>query len=129
MSKPTDDIIRVRAVVSGAVQGVVRTVFEITDRCWRGIGRIPQSGLAINEYWWEFDAAARFDLPEAADVPAGECIAGEILQGYKKPNDCPAWGIRCAPEKPLGAPMVSTEGVCAAYYRYRRQAETSPKAG
>jgi hydrogenase expression/formation protein HypD len=117
----------VRREGNAHAQGAVRTVFDICDRSWRGIGKIPLSGLAINESWREFDAAARFRLTETTDSPTGECIAGEILQGHKKPNDCPAWGIRCTPERPLGAPMVSTEGACAAYYRYRRQPEPSPR--
>lgn len=129
-NKPTVDNQYARAVRregNAHAQGAVRTVFDICDRSWRGIGKIPLSGLAMKESWREFDAATRFDLTAATDSPAGECIAGEILQGHKKPNDCPAWGTRCTPERPLGAPMVSTEGACAAYYRYRRQPEASPR--
>ncbi len=99
---------------------VIGEVFEPVARKWRGIGEIPASGLALRAAYEKFDASRRFGVEGiSADEPA-ECIAGEVLQGHKKPHDCPAFGIRCTPERPLGAPMVSTEGACAAYYRYRR---------
>jgi hydrogenase expression/formation protein HypD len=104
-------------------QAMMTTVFETGDRIWRGIGMIPASGLKINRAWSEFDAAERFTLAPAIQMKANECIAGEILQGHKKPPQCPAFGVRCTPERPLGAPMVSTEGACAAYFRYRRQTD------
>lgn len=98
---------------------IVEQVFEISDRDWRGIGVIPESGLSVRKTCAGYDANLRFTLRRAADTGAGECISGEIMRGVKKPHDCPAFGTRCQPEHPLGAPMVSSEGACAAYFRYR----------
>ncbi|MEN6556893.1 MAG: hydrogenase formation protein HypD [Thermoguttaceae bacterium] len=96
-------------------------VFQVVSRKWRGIGEIPASGLGLRPEFERFDAERRFQVETiTADEPA-ECIAGEILQGHRRPNDCPAFGVRCTPSHPLGAPMVSSEGACAAYFRYRRQ--------
>ena len=101
-------------------QRIMAEVFEVADQKWRGIGPIPQSGLRLREEYAAFDADQVFDLGElSVDEPA-ECISAQVLQGLKKPTDCPAFGMRCTPENPLGAPMVSTEGACAAYYHYRR---------
>jgi hydrogenase expression/formation protein HypD len=101
-------------------QKIVAEVFEIADQKWRGIGMIPRSGLRLREEYAAYDAGRIFDLGElTVDEPA-ECISAQILQGLKKPTDCPAFGMRCTPENPLGAPMVSSEGACAAYYHYRR---------
>ncbi|HWA82154.1 MAG TPA: hydrogenase formation protein HypD, partial [Fimbriimonadaceae bacterium] len=97
---------------------LMNEVFEVTDREWRGLGAIPQSGLSLREAYAGYDASKRFGLPPAAKENA-ECRAGEVLQGRLEPCDCPAFGTRCTPESPLGAPMVSSEGACAAYYRYR----------
>jgi hydrogenase expression/formation protein HypD len=106
-------------------QQIMTEVFEVTDQKWRGIGPIPQSGLRLREEYGAFDADRVFDLGEiAVDEPA-ECISAQVLQGLKKPPDCPAFGMRCTPENPLGAPMVSAEGACAAYYHYRRHAVAS----
>jgi hydrogenase expression/formation protein HypD len=103
-------------------QQIVAEVFEVADQKWRGIGPIPRSGLRLREEYAMQDADRVFDLAcLAVDEPA-ECISAEVLQGLKKPLDCPAFGTRCTPENPLGAPMVSTEGACAAYYHYRRHA-------
>ena len=102
-----------------AAQQIVERVFEVCDRDWRGIGVIPQSGLAVRDAYAAYDANQRFQLSPAGSDRAGECISGEIMRGVKKPHDCPAFGIRCTPERPLGAPMVSSEGACAAYHRYR----------
>jgi hydrogenase expression/formation protein HypD len=99
-------------------QQIIRQVFEVTDRAWRGIGVIPRSGLRLREEYAEFDAEQRFDVADMAVEESPECIAGLILQGRKKPLECTAFGTRCTPEHPLGAPMVSSEGACAAYYRY-----------
>ena len=104
-------------------QRLIQQVFEVTDRAWRGIGVIPQSGLRLRaenlaEEYADFDAERRFDVAEMAVEESLECIAGLILQGRKKPPECPAFGTRCTPDHPLGAPMVSSEGACAAYYRY-----------
>jgi hydrogenase expression/formation protein HypD len=98
---------------------VVERVFEVTDREWRGIGVIAQSGLAVRPAYAAFDANRRFALAKTVGTVASECISGAIMRGVKKPHDCPAFGTRCTPEQPLGAPMVSSEGACAAYYRYR----------
>jgi hydrogenase expression/formation protein HypD len=113
----------VRAVTRGGnapAQDLLSQVFEVCDRPWRGIGEIPASGLALKGELARYDAERRFpsDAPRAQE-PA-ECISGEILKGRKKPHECPAFGARCVPEHPLGAPMVSTEGACAAYYQYGR---------
>ncbi|HID64347.1 MAG TPA: hydrogenase formation protein HypD, partial [Anaerolineae bacterium] len=99
-------------------QRLIQQVFEVTDRAWRGIGVIPRSGLRLREEYAAFDAERRFDVAEMAVEESPECIAGPILQGRKKPPECPAFGTRCTPEHPLGAPMVSSEGACAAYYQY-----------
>jgi hydrogenase expression/formation protein HypD len=105
-----------------SAQKIVAEVFEIADQKWRGIGPIPQSGLQLREEYAQYDANRVFDLGEmTVDEPA-ECISALVLQGLKKPTDCPVFGMRCTPENPLGAPMVSTEGACAAYYHYRRHA-------
>jgi hydrogenase expression/formation protein HypD len=95
-------------------------VFEVCDRPWRGIGEIPKSGLALKGELARFDAERRFPSTAARAKEPAECISGEILRGIKKPHECPAFGGRCTPEHPLGAPMVSSEGACAAYQRYGR---------
>jgi hydrogenase expression/formation protein HypD len=100
-------------------QEAMRRVFRVTDRRWRGIGKIPRSGLALAEEFAFFDAETRFDVAGVEAEESAECISGLILQGIKKPHECPAFGARCTPETPLGATMVSGEGACAAYYRYR----------
>ena len=110
-------------------QQILQTVFEPTMRQWRGIGAIPKSGLGLRPDYAQFDALQRFDLRSHLPVPSStpsECISGAILQGTKKPPECPAFGTRCTPEHPLGAPMVSSEGACAAYYRYRDPASLTP---
>jgi hydrogenase expression/formation protein HypD len=101
-------------------QDLIKKVFTVVPRKWRGIGEIPQSGLGLRETYAAFDAARKFRLADRRVEEPAECIAGLILQGLKKPHDCPAFGTRCTPEHPLGATMVSSEGACAAYYRYRR---------
>ncbi|MDD4052307.1 MAG: hydrogenase formation protein HypD [candidate division Zixibacteria bacterium] len=92
------------------------------DRKWRGLDMIPASGLGLRPEYIEFDAERRFGLTEYETAESPICISGLILQGRKKPHDCPAFGTDCTPEHPLGATMVSSEGACAAYYRYRRTA-------
>jgi len=111
----------VRAEGNPAALAQVRKVFTTVSRKWRGIGEIPDSGWALAEPYARFDADRRFDVQNIVTDEPAECLAGEVLQGHSKPFDCPAFGIRCTPEKPLGAPMVSAEGACAAYYRYRRR--------
>lgn len=106
-------------------QQILKDVFEVTDQKWRGIGVIPNSGLRLRAEYAAHDAEKAFDLELiTADEPA-ECISAQVLQGLKKPTDCTAFAIRCTPDNPLGAPMVSTEGACAAYYHYRRHAAAS----
>ncbi len=99
---------------------MISEVFKIVDRHWRGIGTIPNSGFDLREEFAQHDAQNVFDLQTPSTQAETECISGLILQGVKKPHECPAFGTRCTPETPLGAPMVSNEGACAAYYRYRR---------
>jgi hydrogenase expression/formation protein HypD len=102
-------------------QAVITQVFELTDRAWRGIGVIPLSGYRLRPAFAAFDAELRF--PEIKGIETKEsplCISGLVLQGRKKPSECPAFGKQCTPQTPLGATMVSSEGACAAYYRYKR---------
>jgi len=106
-------------------QQILKEVFEIADQKWRGIGMIPGSGLRLRPEYAAYDAEHLFDLQLiTADEPA-ECISAQVLQGLKKPTDCAAFAVRCTPENPLGAPMVSSEGACAAYYHYRRHTVAS----
>jgi hydrogenase expression/formation protein HypD len=105
-------------------QEAVARVFEVSDRKWRGIGPIPESGLRLKEKFAAFDAERLFDLADVCAEEPSECISAEVLLGLKKPTDCSAFGTRCTPEKPLGAPMVSSEGACAAYHQYRRHLVT-----
>jgi hydrogenase expression/formation protein HypD len=101
-------------------QELIRDVFQVVHRNWRGIGEIPQSGLGLRGEYAQFDAEHRFGVASHVAEETSECISGLILQGIKKPHECPAFGARCTPDRPLGATMVSSEGTCAAYYRYRR---------
>jgi hydrogenase expression/formation protein HypD len=101
-------------------QNLIREVFRVVPRKWRGMGEIPQSGLGLRENYAEYDAELRFGISDQTAEEPSECISGLVLQGVKKPHECPAFGSRCTPELPLGATMVSSEGACAAYYRYRR---------
>jgi hydrogenase expression/formation protein HypD len=112
----------VRPEGNPAAQALIREVFRTVDRRWRGIGEIPGSGLGLAERYAAFDAERRFGPAARRDDATSECRAGLILQGALRPSDCPAFGERCTPERPLGAPMVSSEGACAAYHRYRRGA-------
>jgi len=100
---------------------VIRQVFRECDRKWRGIGTIPSSGWCLQPEYLEFDAERRFSVQKVQSEESPLCIAGSILQGLKKPIDCPAFATSCSPEHPLGATMVSSEGACAAYYRYARR--------
>ena len=101
-------------------QKTIEKVFQECDRKWRGIGTIPMSGWELRPEFDEFNAEKRFDVGDIKTEESPLCIAGEILQGLKKPHDCPAFGRECIPENPLGATMVSTEGACAAYFKYGR---------
>jgi hydrogenase expression/formation protein HypD len=110
----------VRRAGNQPAQQLMRDVFHVVHRTWRGVGEIPRSGLRLRETYTAFDAEQRFDVATHTLDEASECISGLVLQGLKKPDECPAFGNRCTPEQPLGATMVSSEGACAAYYRYRR---------
>jgi hydrogenase expression/formation protein HypD len=101
-------------------QKILKEVFINVDRSWRGIGEIAESGLGLRDKYRAFDAHSKFNLTINNTSQNLECISGLILQGIKKPNECSAFGNNCTPEHPLGAPMVSSEGACAAYYRYRQ---------
>jgi hydrogenase expression/formation protein HypD len=101
-------------------QQLLQEMFHVVDRPWRGIGVIPQSGLSLRPELASFDAELRFNVQHVAAEESSDCIAGLVLQGLKKPHECPAFGVACKPETPLGAPMVSSEGACAAYYTFGR---------
>ncbi|MGB9664784.1 MAG: hydrogenase formation protein HypD, partial [Ignavibacteria bacterium] len=103
-----------------AAKEIIRKVFEVTDRKWRGIGLIPMSGLKLRDEFAEYDAEKIFDIVDIQVDEPDVCIAGEVLQGLKLPTDCSAFGKECTPENPLGAPMVSSEGACAAYFHYKK---------
>jgi len=105
-------------------QNIMREVFQVSDRRWRGIGQIADSGYRLRDEYADFDAERIFGVEDWHAEEPKECISALVLQGLKKPVDCPAFGKRCTPMTPLGAPMVSTEGACAAYYQYRRHATT-----
>jgi hydrogenase expression/formation protein HypD len=98
-------------------------VFEVVDRQWRGLGEIPASGFQLRGRFQKHDANRRFPFSGEVAHESPECISGLILQGIKKPHQCPAFAVKCTPENPLGAPMVSSEGACAAYYHYGRRQE------
>ena len=103
-------------------QELIQKVFKVVPRKWRGVGEIPQSGLGLREPYAAFDAEKKFGVADHRVEESSECLSGLVLQGQIKPHECPAFGTRCTPEHPLGATMVSSEGACAAYYRYRRHA-------
>ena len=103
-------------------QELIKQVFRVIPRKWRGVGEIPQSGFGLAAEFAEYDAELRFGVAGLTVEEDRQCIAGEVLRGVKKPQECPAFGTRCTPEHPLGATMVSNEGACAAYYQYRRHA-------
>ena len=111
-----------------AAQDTVNRVFELRDRQWRGIGMIPGSGLGVRKEFAAWDAEMKFDLGGIRAIEPADCHAGEVLRGLMKPFDCPSFGSRCTPEHPMGAPMVSSEGACAAYYNYGRYRQGSPLA-
>lgn len=109
-------------------QEILREVFRVVKRRWRGIGEIAESGLGLADAYRDFDAETRFGPVASREEQASECISGLVLCGEKKPTECPAFGTRCTPEHPLGVTMVSTEGACAAYYRYRGAAVAAERA-
>jgi len=102
-------------------QQILREVFCVIPRKWRGIGEIPRSGLGLRDAYAAFDAEQKFGMADLRVDESTECLSGLVLQGKIKPHECLAFGSRCTPEHPLGATMVSSEGACAAYYRYRRE--------
>jgi hydrogenase expression/formation protein HypD len=102
-----------------AAQQLIREVFRIVPRRWRSIGDIAESGFGLADAYREFDAETRFGAVRSGEEATSECLSGLVLRGEKKPSECPAFGTRCTPERPLGVTMVSSEGACAAYYRYR----------
>jgi hydrogenase expression/formation protein HypD len=102
-------------------QKIMNEVFETSDTKWRGIGNIKQSGLKLKDKYKKFDAELIFGVIDYTVEESTECISGIILQGIKKPMDCPAFGTICTPEHPLGATMVSSEGACSAYYLYKEK--------
>jgi hydrogenase expression/formation protein HypD len=102
-------------------QKTIAEVFEIVPRQWRGLGEIPASGFQLRGRFQKYDANRRFPFSGEPARESPECISGMILQGLKKPHECAAFGVKCTPENPLGAPMVSSEGACAAYYHYGRR--------
>jgi len=106
-------------------QKLLREVFRVVPRKWRGVGEIPASGLGLSEAYAEYDAEHKFGVANLRVEEPAECLSGQVLQGLIKPHQCPAFGSRCTPEHPLGATMVSSEGACAAYYRYRRHEATA----
>ncbi|MGA2262672.1 MAG: hydrogenase formation protein HypD [Acidobacteriota bacterium] len=103
-----------------AAMDLIRDVFEVVPRKWRGVGEIPASGLGLRPKYAALDAEKRFGVADRVVEESTICISGSVLRGVKKPHECPAFGTACTPEHPLGATMVSNEGACAAYYRYRR---------
>ena len=105
---------------NASAQRVIDRVFTVSHRKWRGVGTIPHSGYELSEEFRELDATRRFSVEAIDTAEPAICIAGQILQGIKKPHDCPAFGTLCTPQHPLGATMVSAEGACAAYYAYGR---------
>ncbi|MFJ1957542.1 nickel-dependent hydrogenase large subunit [Streptomyces microflavus] len=113
-----------------AAEAMLADVFEVTDRAWRGIGMIPQSGWRLSPKYREYDAEHRFSVTGIETEESTVCRSGEVLQGLIKPHECAAFGKECTPRNPLGATMVSSEGACAAYYLYRRLdvPEKTPKA-
>ena len=112
----------VRPQGNETAQALLRQVFEVVPQTWRGIGEIPASGLGLRAEFAAYDVRNKGLLPALAPAPSApnDCISGQILQGIRKPQSCPAFGTSCTPDHPLGAPMVSSEGACAAYYRYRQ---------
>lgn len=99
-------------------RATIADVYEVCDRPWRGLGVIPRSGLRLKAAYQPFDASIRFAVGDLSPVEPAECRSGEVLRGLLRPSDCPAFGTRCTPDRPLGAPMVSAEGACSAYHRY-----------
>ncbi|MFN4259120.1 MAG: hydrogenase formation protein HypD [Gemmataceae bacterium] len=109
-----------------SARAIIAEVYEICDRPWRGLGVLPRSGLRLRPDYRDFDAEVRFDVATMTTSEPAECRSGEVLQGQIRPDECAAFGNRCTPDHPLGAPMVSAEGACAAYWKYGRRPEQRP---
>ncbi len=118
----------VRRDGNGPAQAIMRAVFRVIPRRWRGIGELADSGLGLAEAYGDFDAERRFGTVAGSEDVPGECIGALVLRGERKPPDCPAFATRCTPDRPLGVTMVSSEGACAAYHRYRGVRAPSPGA-
>jgi hydrogenase expression/formation protein HypD len=116
----------VRRAGNHPAQHLIREVFKVVPRKWRGVGEIPRSGLGLSDGYAEFDAERKFGLDDLRVEESRDCLSGLVLQGKLKPPQCPAFAARCTPEHPLGATMVSSEGACAAYYLYRREIKATP---
>jgi hydrogenase expression/formation protein HypD len=114
----------VRASGNPQARNLIEEVFEVCDRKWRGIGLIPGSGYRLRPEYRDHDAQRHFEVDDLETQESSVCISGLILQGLKKPHECPAFGKQCTPQTPLGATMVSAEGACAAYHAYGRHLET-----
>jgi hydrogenase expression/formation protein HypD len=120
----------VRRSGNEGAQAAIRDVFRVATRVWRGIGPIPMSGLVLADAYADFDAERRFGVESMTAQEHPACIAGDILRGTRLPTDCTAYGVDCTPRRPLGAPMVSSEGTCAAFHAAgRRRAPTPARAG
>ncbi|MBK8270926.1 MAG: hydrogenase formation protein HypD [Planctomycetes bacterium] len=115
----------VKSEGNASARSLITKVFQVVPRTWRGIGEIPKSGLGLREEFACFDAELEFQTSKCPEVQSNACIAGLVLQGIKKPEQCSEFGTSCLPDRPLGAPMVSAEGACAAYYRYRKRRDLS----
>jgi hydrogenase expression/formation protein HypD len=116
------DITYSRAVTregSASARALVESLFEVCDRKWRGVGLLPKSGLRLRPELAQFDAEKKLDVTVIRTEESARCISGQVLRGLKRPAECPEFGRACTPETPLGATMVSAEGACAAYHRYR----------
>jgi hydrogenase expression/formation protein HypD len=113
----------VRPEGNPAARKIIQTVFKVCDREWRGLGNIPGSGYALRDSFAAYDASLKFAVNITKAPESEACIAGQVLKGIKKPYECPAFGKTCTPQQPLGAPMVSSEGACAAYYHFSRALE------
>jgi hydrogenase expression/formation protein HypD len=101
-------------------QKLLEDIFVVTNRNWRGIGEIPDSGYKLRDEYSDYDAEKIFGFKEIFEINSNDCIAGDILKGISKPSECKSFGSKCTPEHPLGAPMVSSEGTCSAFYKYRK---------
>ncbi|NIO40649.1 MAG: hydrogenase formation protein HypD, partial [Burkholderiales bacterium] len=112
-----------------AAQAAMREAFQVIPRSWRGIGEIPDSGLGLADAYADLDAERRFGPVKTGETNDNRCLSGLVLRGKCKPTDCPEFGTRCTPDHPLGVTMVSSEGACAAYYRYRERAQQTTSEG